>query len=270
MAIEQTGLARLAHTAASLMQPHPNEDLRQFIHNVAGYGPKAQFEAPIPEFFDDFYHFRQSFGTFAEVPSRIHEVKISALAASLMQFSDHCTKVEVNNNQKIDAERAVWFIKQIGKLAVESGQRVRASQQITMFNQQFEASLIDNLYDLAIISRLAARGADKRLISGDISDAELRNLVKSWHSSVRSFDHAQEGRNAAGENYYFWTMAAWEAAIKTHPTASKMARLILGELFNEGPNLMHFVRGKIVKQPTHGKVNLAGNLGKQVGCLLVT
>ncbi|MEK7602883.1 MAG: hypothetical protein AAB459_01385 [Patescibacteria group bacterium] len=263
------GPEALYFTGLSLIRPHPNEQLRNYIHSLTSQTPNVQFEPSEPEFYDDYYKIAEDFRRDNQFPSRVHEVPLGALAASLIQFSDHSPKAPIDERILVDAENATRFIKEVSSRSQAINGRVGTFYQLRIFRQQRNLSVVDSLYELAIISRLAARGADNRLLSGDISNDDLLNLIKLWHASVRGFDPVQGCKNAAGENYYFWTLAAWEAIIHSHPTASRLSRIVLGELFDNGPQLMHLIRSKIVKQPPHSKAIVASRLGAQVGKLLV-
>jgi len=268
MGFQDSSADTLFGTAISLLKKHPNEELRQTIHALDQNVEKPQYELPVPEFFDEFYSAAHSIKS--ESPSRIHRLPLGKVMSCLVQFSDHIDNEIVENNLKIDVDKLVWFIKAVTNQCLESEQRVGVADQLKIFTQSYDQSIVDSLYELAIISRFAARGADKSLLHGEISVEDSNNLIKSWHRSIRGFDVSNLGKNVTGETYYFWTLAAWEATIRHHPTASRLSKIVLGELFSEGPNIMYYVRSKIVKQPPHSKATQASNLGRQVGAILTT
>jgi len=125
-------------------------------------------------------------------------------------------------------------------------------------------NLEECLIILVLVSRLYARGFDKKALLGEnFPEEKLMEDMSKWRNFTGYFDDPNESNlDGAGDTYYFWTNCAGIYLLTKHK--SLLSKVFL-KLFKNGTEIMVYVRKHLAKGGTIGSHNKATTEGRALG-----
>ncbi len=156
-------------------------------------------------------------------------------------------------------------IRQYGNLIFKSDRRSTLPEQFKKLLDITGNNVVGAANLGFVASRVYARGGDTRAypdIPVGVED------IHCWNRRVANFEtYGNLAKNdAAGDTYYFWThffTASVYASLKTQEAN------ILSNVFSKGTEIMRFIRGSIVGQPTISEHREASIIGRNVGLAVI-
>lgn len=152
-------------------------------------------------------------------------------------------------------------VQEYGDFIFKSGRKVTLPEQFTKLLAITGNNVVGAANLGFIASRVYARGGDTRAypdINVGASD------IMRWSRKLSNFETygASSANDAAGDTYYFWTHFFAASVYTTLRTNESTA---LNGLFGRGTEIMRFIRGSIVGQPTVTEHREASILGRNIG-----